>query len=90
MSEGSVAAKLGEFISGELLGNRPVNGDDNLLAAGMVSSLGMVRLVAYILDTFGYDVPPEDFTIENFRTINDLDAYLQQALNGEGAAADAP
>ena len=81
MSNTSTQEKLTDFISAELLGKRPVSSDDNLLAGGMVSSLGMVRLVAFIDEAFGYTVPPEDFLIENFRTIDDLCVYLNRALN---------
>jgi acyl carrier protein len=47
----------------------------------MVNSMGMLRLVAFIDDTWDIRVPPEDFTIENFRTIAAIDAYLRARLD---------
>jgi len=67
---------LQDFIGEELLDDDvPVAVDENLLADGMVSSLGMLRLVGFIEDTWSISVPPEHFTIEHFRTVETLDAY---------------
>ncbi len=75
---------LTEFVSQELLsGRHSVAADENLLAEGMVDSLGMLRLVAFIEERFGIRVPPDQFTIENFRSIETLSAYLI-TVNGSG------
>jgi acyl carrier protein len=41
-----------------------------------------VRLVAFIEESFGFQIPPDDLTMENFRTINRLAAYLEPRLDG--------
>lgn len=66
-----------DFLRDELLDDADVAADDNLLADGMVDSLGMLRLMDFIEQTFTLTVPPEDFTIENFRTIEILNEYLR-------------
>lgn len=74
--------KLIRFVSDEILsGTVEVSGDDGLLEEGMVDSLGMVRLVGFIEDSFGFQVPPVDFTIENFQSIDSLTAYLNNRLS---------
>ena len=81
-------ALLTVFVTEELLdADEPVEADEDLLADGMVDSLGMMRLVAYIDQEFGYKVPPGDLTIENFRTIGRVSDYLRRAL--PSAEADA-
>jgi acyl carrier protein len=66
-----------DFIRTELLDDADDLGiDDNLLADGMVDSLGMLRMMDHIEQTFGVTVPPEDFTIEHFRNVERLVAYL--------------
>ena len=66
-----------EFICEELLdGEDDLEHDENLLADGMIDSLGMLRLVAFIEDEFEYKVPPEHFTIEHFRSVDAIHAYL--------------
>jgi len=78
---------LRQYIGEELLDDEAPPGDEeNLLADGMVSSLGMLRLVAFIEDSFGLRVPPEDFTIEHFRTIDTLCRYL----DGRAERQEAP
>jgi len=74
-----------QYIVEELLGeDGPLDDDENLLADGMVDSLGMLRLVGFIEESYEIKVPPEDFIIENFRTIEVLDAYLKRTANSTG------
>ena len=74
-------AILTGFVSEELLDlDEPVSADESLLAEGMVDSLGMMRLVAFIEQEFGYKVPAGDLTIQNFRTIGVLSDYLDHSL----------
>jgi len=79
---------LKDYISTELLDDAgQIDDDENLLADGMVDSLGMLRLVGFIEETYGIKVPPEDFVIENFRSIVVLDAYLARASAGPAGGA---
>ena len=79
---------LTDYICEELLDDdEPVGARENLLADGMIDSLGMLRLVAFIEESFGFKVPPEHFTIENFRTIDAIESYLRDAFPDTGSAA---
>lgn len=70
---------LKQFVTEELLSHSvEVSEDDNLLSDGMIDSLGIVRFVGFIEETFGLEIPPEDLIIENFRTINAISDYLQR------------
>ena len=76
---------LARFISMELLRiDEQVGFDENLLSEGMVDSLGMLRLIGFIQQTYGLQVPPEDFIIENFRTLDVLNDYLHTSLKDAG------
>ena len=71
------------FISEELLElDEPVGADENLLADDMIDSLGMLRLVAFVEATYSVKIPPQDFTIENFRTAAVLSDYLRRLIDG--------
>lgn len=76
-------ALLKQFIAYELVGRRDLvlNDDDDLLLSGLVDSLGVVRLIAYIEDDLRISVPAGDVTIENFGTVAAIADYLatQQA-----------
>ena len=72
-------AALQRFINEELLnGQMSVGLDENLLSIGMIDSLGVMRLIAFIAEEFGVEVPPEDLTIENFRTVAVMARYVSQ------------
>ena len=76
---------LAQFISTELLRiDEQVGFDENLLSEGMVDSLGMLRLIGFIQQTYGLQVPPEDFIIENFRTLEVLNDYLHASFKDAG------
>lgn len=82
----STSDTLRRYIAEELLETEDVIEDhENLLADGMVDSMGMLRLVAFIDETWNIKVPAEDFTIENFRTIGCLDGYLSRKLESSNA-----
>ncbi|MEM7125429.1 MAG: acyl carrier protein [Chloroflexota bacterium] len=72
-----------EFIMEELLygqSDEPVEPDTNLLLTGLVDSLGIMRLTLHVEETLGFQVPPEDITIENFLTVSDMTRYLEAKL----------
>lgn len=76
-----VTATLLKFIQTELLNDlTTLNADDNLLADGMVSSIGMLRLVTFIEESYSIKIPFEDLIIENFRTTGIISSYLQNLL----------
>lgn len=71
---------LADYIKSELIRDRNavLNEDEDLLNAGILDSLGILQLVAFIEERFGIQVPDEDVTFENFMSINALAGYLQQ------------
>ena len=72
-------AVLEKFVSEELLNNTAsVTQNDNLLTDGLVDSLGMMRFIRFIEDTYDLEIPPEDVIIENFRTIGVIIDYLHR------------
>ena len=78
---------LRRFIVDELLsGDAVITPDDSILADGVLDSVGVMRLVAFIDEQFDYQVPPQHLTIEHFRTTQSLAAYLERQLRGSGKA----
>jgi len=49
---------------------------DDLLEDGLVDSLGIMRLIAYIESEFGFSVPAQDVTVETFMSVETIAAYL--------------
>ena len=72
-----------DYIKDELLKGRKVDlkPEDDLLSAGILDSLGILQMVAFIEERFGYQVPDEDVVFENFVSVEALTNYLKSAQN---------
>ena len=44
--------------------------NDDLLEDGLVDSLGIMKLLAYIESEFGFAVPAQDVTVETFMSVD--------------------
>ena len=66
-----------QFIVNELLDGKTVSDGEELLLSGLVDSLGVMRLVAYLEGLISAPVPPADITIEHFSSIDGIVAYVQ-------------
>ncbi len=75
-----IKTALMSFVKDELLHGRKrdLRDDEDLLSAGIIDSLGILRLVAFIEETFGIKVPDGDVVYENFHSVEAMTNYLQQ------------
>jgi acyl carrier protein len=75
-----------KFILDELAKGRKktIDVNDDLLGEGIIDSLGILQLVAFIEEKFNYTVPDEDVVIENFMSVSALSHYLDQKLASNG------
>jgi acyl carrier protein len=46
--------------------------DTPLVEDGIIDSMGVTELVAFVVETFHVELDMDDMTIENFGTINDI------------------
>lgn len=56
----------------------PVAPDDNLLLSGLIDSLGVMQLVAFIQSENGIKVEPREITLKNFKTINSIVGFIEK------------
>ena len=69
------------YIREHLLGGRdqvPLAANDDLLGNGLIDSMGMMSLIAFVESRFEIKVPPQDMTIENFMTVEAISSYLNR------------
>lgn len=69
------------YIQNQLLGGRneiEISPEDDLLGSGLIDSMGMMSLIAFIEKEFKFKVPPEDMVIEHFITVEAISAYIAQ------------
>jgi acyl carrier protein len=62
----------------------PFTETDGLLERGLIDSLGLVELIAFIQDEFGVQVAPDEITEETFGTLERIASYV---LNKRAALA---
>lgn len=79
-----LAKTLIDFIVNHIASDQDIDElkpEDDLLERSLVDSLGIMRLIAFIEQEFGYSVPPEDIVIENFMTVDAIIDYLAPKLS---------
>jgi len=70
-----VSAKVREFIRGSFLVDDFADGD-SFLATGLIDSLGMIQLVAFVESEFGLPVQESELVPENFDSVVNITAFV--------------
>lgn len=87
---GEVVTKLSRYITDELLVKRGVEVTDGTpLMDGLIDSLGIQRLVAFIEEEFDVMLDHSDMIPENFTTVRALEGLVQRKLGGAAASESA-
>jgi acyl carrier protein len=82
--------RLRRFIVSDLLFDRPgveVPNDADLFGQGLVDSLGLMRLVAHLEDTYRIRVTDEDLVPENFGSVGALARFVASRGSRGGESA---
>jgi acyl carrier protein len=77
----SIERDLKKFISARLAKGKDVKtlqDDDSLFETGIVDSLGVLLLVAFIEEQFNIKVEDEELIPENFETINKVKEFIER------------
>jgi acyl carrier protein len=72
-----------EFIASQFLKGSEVKNirdDSSFLEDGIIDSVGVLELVAFIEETFGFRVEDEELIPENFDSIDKLVTYVELKL----------
>jgi acyl-coenzyme A synthetase/AMP-(fatty) acid ligase/acyl carrier protein len=75
------------FVLTELLSSADgadIDDETDLLMTGLIDSLSVVRLLAFLEERYSIRVPPEQFVEENFNTLTSISRLIER-LQGEGA-----
>ena len=80
MSVELVERKVVEYLQRVLVRGANVTSDTQLLAAGLLDSMGLTHLVAFIEQTFAVKVEDSALEAQNFRTPNAIARFVCAAL----------
>ena len=69
--------RLIEMITSEITFGAAVEPGTDLLLTGLVDSIGVVRIVAWLEQELGIEIDPTDVLLENFQTVTAMLAYLR-------------
>lgn len=68
-----VTARIRDFINREvLLGGEATVEDDTPLVGGVLDSMALMRLVAFVEEEFGIEIDEAEVTATNFGTVQDV------------------
>jgi len=56
--------------------NLVISDDDDLLGSGIIDSMGIMKLVAFLENEADVKIPPGEIVIENFMNLNAIEHYL--------------
>jgi acyl carrier protein len=70
----------GYVLEKELLGRErtKINPDESLISSGILDSMALLQLVAFIEDQFAVTVADGELVPDNFETINHITAFIQK------------
>lgn len=77
----STAAEVENFIVGELAQGRGIDSvehDRDLLADGIIDSLGIVELINFLESKYAIKVDDDDIDPENFRSVASVVAFVEK------------
>ena len=62
------------------LGRESLDPDEDLLATGIIDSLGVVKLIVSLEKAFRIEVKDEDVVPENFQSLDSLAKFVEQKM----------
>jgi acyl carrier protein len=62
------------------LGKKSLGPDEDLLEQGIIDSLGIMKLVLFMEDTYGIVVADEEVVPENFQTVSMMVRFVEQKM----------
>ncbi len=84
-SHAQIERELRSFIAEELYfgaDQGTIAGDQPLQETGVIDSMGMLRLVTFIEQTFGIEVLDGEIVPEHFATLGDITLFIERKRAG--------
>ncbi len=81
-----VSNELEKFLLAEIAadnGTKSLDPDEDLLERGIIDSLGILKLVAFIEKAHGIKVMDEEVVPENFQSLNSIARFVEQKMTNK-------
>ncbi len=79
----TIQQQLEKFIAQELLLGQEttIDPDQSLTSSGIIDSLSLLRIIAFIEDTFQVEIDDTELSPDHFETLNVMVALIEGKLN---------
>ena len=84
MNQDIIAERIRKFLVQQFPATKNVGNNESLLNNGLIDSLGILEVVAFIEKEFEITVSDEDLLPENFGSVRSLSNFVGQKTNGAG------
>jgi acyl carrier protein len=81
-----ITTKIGEFIKNRFPPARKLSDEDRLLGNGILDSLAILDVVAFIEKEFSIMISDDELLPENFNSISSMAAFVQSKLEVTASA----
>ena len=81
-----ILENLEKFLLTEIavdLGKKSLGPDEDLLEQGIIDSLGIMKLVLFLEESYGIQVNDQDIIPENFQCLSSMVMYVEQQLQNK-------
>lgn len=83
----TIESRIRAFLSEQFQAPDDLPAGDSLLDGGIIDSIGVLTLVTWLEEAFGFLVEDEDVLPENLDGIGNLVAYVQRKLDEAAAGS---
>jgi acyl carrier protein len=89
MADGSVKDQVREFVleNARSKGINQVSDEQSLMESGIIDSLAIFRLVAFLEDNFRVRISDDEIIPENFQSVDEIEKFVSGKLAKKGEAA---
>jgi len=77
-----IVERIRGFLVQQYPRTKNIGNDEPLLNKGLIDSLGILEVVAFLENDFGIGVSDEDLLPENFGSVASLSNFVKQKTNG--------
>jgi len=77
----NIPLEVEQFIVNEIAAGRGIDAiehDSDMLAGGVIDSLGITELIGFLEREYGIKVEDDDIDAENFRSIQSIVAFVER------------
>ncbi len=82
----NIVEELKRYVLTEVavdLGKKSLDPDEDLLEQGIIDSLGIMKLVLFLEQSYGIQVNDEDIIPENFQCLSSMVKYVEQQFQNK-------